>query len=73
MYTHIITEKRKAVTVETPDGRRYVLAKKKGVMSACLEGSDTPVVAAKDHSFKAIQRMLEVELSKGEEQQSHAA
>jgi hypothetical protein len=31
------------------------------------------VVAAKDHSFKAIQRMLEVELSKGEEQQSHAA
>jgi hypothetical protein len=67
MYTHIVREKRKAVTVETPDGRRYVLAKQRGVMSACPEGSDTPVVAAKDHSFKAIQRMLEVELSKGEE------
>ena len=46
--------------------RGYVLAKKKGVMSAFAEGSESPIVSGRGFSFKAIRRVLEHELSKSE-------
>jgi hypothetical protein len=64
MYLHTVTESKKSWLLEAPDGRRFVLAKKQGVMSAFPEGSEIPVVSGKDFSFKAIRWLLEQELSK---------
>ena len=66
MYLHTVEESRKSWLVEASDGRRYVLAKKKGVMSAFAEGSESPIVSGRGFSFKAIRRALEHELSKSE-------
>ena len=70
MYVTLVSESRKCEVVEAADGRRFVLAKRKGVMSACLEGSDVPVVSGRGLSYKAIRRLLEKELSKEQSEQA---
>lgn len=63
MYVTIVSENRKSSVVEAADGRRFILTKRKGVMAAYPEGSETAVISGRGLSYKAARRLLERELS----------
>ncbi len=73
MWVTVIKENRKSSLVEAPDGRRFVLAKKRGVMNVFPEGTDVPVVSGWGLSYKAARRLLEIRLTQEAAQHPAAA